>query len=187
MGLADDRTRRTARDKSISKNIVLTGFMGTGKSSVGRILARRMRRGFVDLDRYIESSQKRKIRDIFEKDGEAFFRNLEKEAVLFWSQKSDLIITTGGGTVVDRDNFTALKQNGILVTLVARPETVLQRVKNSKNRPLLNEKEDLLAEIRALLEKRKSFYDQSDLFFDTDGQNGSQVARMIQKVIESKV
>ena len=101
------------------KNIVLIGFMGTGKSSVGRILAKRAKREFVDLDRYLEAREKRKIRDIFEKEGEAYFRALEKEAVLVWAAGRNKVITTGGGTVVDPENFAALKENGILVTLVA--------------------------------------------------------------------
>ena len=169
------------------KNIVLIGFMGTGKSSVGRILARRMKREFVDLDRYLEEKEKRKIREIFEKDGEAYFRGIEKEAVAHWSQTENKVITTGGGAVMDSDNFSAFKQNGVLITLLAKPETIYERVKNSKRRPLLNGSQDLLGEIKALLEKRKPFYSRSDFYFDTDGKNASQVARLIQNVVEKKV
>ena len=169
------------------KNIVLIGFMGTGKSSVGRILARRLRREFVDLDRYLEEREKRKIREIFEKEGEPYFRAIEKEAVNVWSCKQNLVITTGGGTVIDPENRSALKENGILVTLVASPETIYQRLKNSKKRPLLNDKEDLRHEIGVLLEKRKPFYKKSDFYFDTDGKNASQVASLILRVLKKKV
>lgn len=168
------------------KNIVLIGFMGTGKSSVGRILAKRAKREFVDLDRYLETKEKRKIRDIFEKEGELYFRALEKEAVRVWASAQNKVITTGGGTVVDPENLSALKENGILITLVAKPETIFNRVKRSKNRPLLNDKEDLFSEIQKLFEKRKPFYQKSDYYFDTDGKTASQVANMIQKVLTPK-
>ncbi len=168
------------------KNIVLVGFMGTGKSSVGRILARRLRREFVDIDRWLEDREKRKIREIFEKDGEAYFRAKEKEAVSLWAAKENMVITTGGGAVTDPENHEALKKNGLLVTLLASPETIRDRVKNSKDRPLLKDKEDLLAEIKLLLEKRKPFYEKSDYYFDTDGKNAAQVARMILRVFREK-
>ncbi len=157
--------------------------MGTGKSSVGRLLARRTRREFVDLDRYLETQQKRKIRDIFETDGEAYFRSLEKEAVRHWASCEDKVITTGGGTVVDPENLAALKKNGILITLLARPETVFHRVKNSKTRPLLKNAPDLLGEIQKLLQERKPFYEQSDYYFETDGKSASGVARLIQNAL----
>src|SRR5438105_4579308 len=104
--------------------------MGTGKSSVGRILARRIKREFVDLDRYLEEKEQRRIREIFEKEGESYFRAAEKEAVMHWASKENKVITTGGGAVIDPDNFAALKQNGILITLLAKPETIYERVKN---------------------------------------------------------
>lgn len=165
------------------KNIVLIGFMGTGKSSVGRLLAKRLRMAWVDLDHAIEDREGRKIKDIFEKEGEPYFRKIEKEAVEHFSSKRDQVITTGGGAVLDPDNLQALKKNGILITLVASPETIYERVKNSKKRPLLNKKEDLLEEITALLEKRRPFYQKSDYYFNTDGKNASQVTRLILKVL----
>ena len=169
------------------KNIVLIGFMGTGKSSVGRILARRMKREFVDLDRYLEQREKRKIREIFEKEGEPYFRAIEKEAVNYWSRKENLVITTGGGAMLDPENRSALKQNGYLVALLATPETLYQRLKNSKNRPLLSHHEDLRGEIAKLLEKRKPCYEKSDFYFQTDGKNASEVARLVLNVLGKKV
>ncbi len=161
--------------------------MGTGKSSVGKIMAKRMKREYVDLDRYIEDRQKRKIREIFEKEGEPYFRGLEKDAIMHWSAKEGLVITTGCGAIVDEENRDALKKNGLLITLVARPETVYQRVKNSKHRPLLAGNEDLLGQIRLLMEQRKRYYQMSDYYFDTDGRSAAQVAAMILRVISKKV
>lgn len=169
------------------KNIVLVGFMGTGKSSVGRVLARRLKREFVDIDRYIETQQNCSIREIFETRGEPAFRALEKEAVAFWAPQENKVITTGGGTVIDSDNYDKLKANGVLITLIAKPETIFERVKNSKHRPLLNDKSDLLSEIKTILEKRMPYYNRSDFYFDTDGKNSVQVARMIQNVVLPKL
>ena len=168
------------------KNIILLGFMGTGKSSVGRLLARRTKRQYVDLDSYLEDKEKRKIREIFEKEGEPYFRTIEKEAVRFWAGADNHVITTGGGTVLDPENLTLLKSNGILVTLAAKPETIYERVKNSKRRPLLSAKENLFTEIQALMEKRKPLYQQADYYFDTDGKSASQVADLIQKMLVSR-
>ena len=168
------------------KNIVLIGFMGTGKSSVGRILAKRTKRELIDLDRYLEEKEKRKIREIFEKEGESYFRKIEKAAVQHWAAERNKVIAAGGGLVVDPENVSVLKENGILITLVARPETIHDRVKRSKNRPLLSDKQDLLSEIKKLLEIRKPFYGQSDYYFDTDGKNASQVAGMILRVLAQK-
>lgn len=161
--------------------------MGTGKSSVGRILAKRMKREHVDLDRWIEDREGRKIRDIFEKDGEPRFRALERDAVRHWASRTDIVLTTGGGTVVDPENRAALKENGLLVTLLAKPETIYQRVKNSKHRPLLSGQEDLLAHIRRMLEERRPHYQQSDFYFDTDGKSAAQVASLVLRVVSQKV
>ena len=163
------------------KNIVLVGFMGTGKSTVGKILAKRMKRVWVDVDQRIEEGQKRKIAEIFEKDGEAYFRRLEKEEVRRVASGKNLVITTGGGAVLDADNRAALKKNGFMITLSAAPETIFQRVRKSRHRPLL--KGDLLTEIRRLLAEREPLYRQSDRSFATDGKSAAQVAEDIEAAL----
>ena len=160
-----------------SRNIVLIGFMGTGKSSVGKVLAKKMNRTWIDIDQRIEEEEKRKVADIFEKEGEAFFRKLEKEMVKRIAASSDQVITTGGGVVLDVENMQALKKNGVVVALAASAETVFQRVKDSRHRPLL--KGDKMAEIRRLLEQRKGLYEKADLTFRTDGKTAAQVAAEI--------
>lgn len=162
----------------VSKNIVLIGFMGTGKSSVGKVLAKRLGRAWVDIDQKIEESQKKKIADLFEKEGEAHFRNLEKEMVHQVSQGAGLVITTGGGVVLDAENMQALKKNGVLIALAATPETIFHRVKDSRHRPLLKTT-DPLGEIRRLLSVRQPLYEKADHYFHTDGKNASQVAELI--------
>ncbi len=160
------------------KNLVLIGFMGTGKSSVGKALAKKTGRTLVDVDQRIEEREKRRIADIFEKDGEAVFRRMEKDAIREAVKGTGLIITTGGGAVLDAENLSALKANGFLVALEASPETIFQRVKDSRHRPLLHSN-DVPGEIRRLLEARRPYYEKADLKFVTDGKSASQVAEEI--------
>ena len=172
-----------------SRNIVLVGFMGTGKSTVGKILARRLGRTWVDVDQRIEEAEKRKIADIFEKDGESAFRRMEKEMVSQVAGGANLVITTGGGVVLDAENMKALKANGVLVALAATVETVHQRVKDSRHRPLLNlpagqaGTQDMQSEIQRLLEARKPHYDRADLKCATDGKTAQQVADEILRTL----
>lgn len=168
------------------KNLVLIGFMGTGKSSVGKVLGRKLSRPVIDVDQMIEAAEKRKIESIFETEGEQGFRRIEKKAVAEAAAMDGVIITTGGGAVLDPDNMKALRTNGWILSLTATPETIYRRVKDSKHRPLLRH-EDVLGEITRLLETRKSLYDDADYRFETDGRNPSQVARMILDTLKDKL
>ena len=166
----------------MDKNIVLIGFMGTGKSTVGKILAKKLGREWVDVDQRIEEKEKRRIADIFEKDGESAFRRLESRMVQEVASGSGFVITTGGGAVTDEGNVSALKANGILVLLEAAPQTIYQRVKDSRHRPLLKTG-DKLGEIRRLLESRRPFYEKADLKCSTDGKTAQQVADEILRAL----
>ena len=166
------------------KNIVLVGFMGTGKSTVGKMLAKRLKRNWIDVDQKIEEAEKRKISEIFEKDGEAYFRRLEKETIRQITSGTHLVIITGGGAVLDSENRAILKKNGFLITLSATPETIFERVRQSRYRPLL--KGDFLAEIRRLLAEREPFYRESDCTFSTDGKTAAKVAEIIEAVLEKE-
>lgn len=166
------------------RNVVLIGFMGTGKTSVGKVLARRLGRDLVDVDRLIEEREKRKIKQIFEAEGEAYFRKAEKEIIGGVSERKGIVITTGGGAVLDADNISALKKNGVLVCLSASPETIFKRVQHSENRPLLRS-DDKLAEIRRLLITRERFYKAADVEVATDGQTPEDTAAHIVKLMEA--
>ena len=167
------------------KNLVLIGFMGTGKSSVGKALAKKMGRLLVDVDQHIEEKERRRIADIFENDGEAAFRKIEKKTILEVAKGSSQVITTGGGAVLDPENIAALKANGLVISLEASPETIFQRVKDSRHRPLLRSN-DVPGEIRKLLEARRPFYAKADLSFVTDGKTALQVADEIAAKLESE-
>jgi shikimate kinase len=169
-----------------SKNIVLVGFMGTGKSSVGRILAGRLLWPHVDVDQRIEQGEKRKIAQIFETSGEAFFRGLEKQIISEISVAEKTVITTGGGALMDPENLEALKRNGWLVALEASPETIYQRVRGTRHRPLLCV-QDPLGEIRRLLEIRRPSYQCAEYFFKTDNKDAAVVAEEIFGVLRGKI
>ena len=160
------------------KNIVLIGFMGTGKTSVGKALAPKLGLRVVDVDTHIESQEKNKISAIFSEKGEAYFRALEKNAVQELSRETGLVITTGGGVVLNPANLEALRERSVVIALLASPETIYERVKGSKHRPLL-QKGEVRSEIDRLYQERASLYSQADLKFDTDGQTPAQVANKI--------
>ncbi len=148
-------------------NIVLVGFMGTGKSAAGKKLAGILHRDFLELDDIIEKKEGMSIADIFEKKGEQHFRLVEKEIVKEASLRKSIIISAGGGSIVDEENFKNLKSSGTIICLKASPETILKRTKGLKTRPLLNVS-DPKKQIEKLLEKRKSCYDKADFSIETD-------------------
>ena len=160
------------------QNIVLIGFMGTGKTSVGKKLAPKLGYRVIDVDLHIESAEKKIISQIFSESGEAYFRELEKKAIREISRQKRVVITTGGGAVLDEENIKALRENGLIVALLASEETIYERVKKSKHRPLL-EKEDVKLEIEKLYRERAPLYQTADLKFETDGQTSAQVADKI--------
>lgn len=161
------------------KNLVLAGFMGTGKSCVGRLLAERMGREFVDMDTWIEQRAGKSIPEIFRDDGEPAFRRLEREVAADLSQPRSLVIATGGGAVLDAENVDALQRGGVLICLTAEPETVLARVRSGRHRPLL-EGADLDQTIRARLSERAAAYAALPHKVWTDGRSPKAVAKAVQ-------
>lgn len=140
----------------VRKNIILVGFMGTGKTVTGRVLAERTGMDLVDMDSLIEKQQGKTIPEIFAQDGEAAFRAMERRMVQELSKRSGLIISTGGGIVLNPENITDFEKTGLAVCLTASPETIFQRLKNDTSRPLLSG--DKKGQISALLKKRKPLY-----------------------------
>ena len=163
------------------KNIVLIGFMGTGKTSVGHLLAVRLGCAFHDLDKKIEAWCGMTIPAMFEQHGEAYFRAREKEAVRAVSARMNLVIATGGGTVKDAENVALLRQNGILVALTADVDTILQRTAARGTRPVLDGADagDRRAAVVRLLEERSSLYETADITVDTSGRAPLEVAEYI--------
>lgn len=148
-------------------NIVLTGFMGTGKTAIGRELARFLGMGYIDTDEIIEKRENCSIPRIFAEKGEDYFRKVETQVVREVSRLNGYVISTGGGAVLKRENRENLRKNGYLVCLKADPDIILKRTENDEQRPLLKGFSDKKSRVQKLLEQRNPFYSQADIMIDT--------------------
>jgi len=149
------------------RNLALIGFMGTGKSTVGRVVAEMLNFRFLDTDHIIEERAGTRIKDIFEQHGEPAFRDLERRLVEELAQCTDTVLATGGGLPLNPANMDSLKSHALVVCLWASPEKILDRVKAHAHRPLLNDP-DPLTRIRELLAIREPFYRQADVLVNTE-------------------
>ncbi len=159
------------------RNIILVGFMGTGKTVTGRVLAEQTGLELVDMDSIIEERAGRAISEIFETDGEAAFRAMERELVQELSQREGLIVSTGGGIVLNPDNISDFEKTGLVVCLKASPEMIFQRVEKDTTRPLLAG--DKKAQIASILEARNSLYNAIAHGVETDGLTAEETAKPI--------
>lgn len=158
--------------------------MAVGKSAVGRNLARRLGRRFVDLDRLIEKTAGLKVREIFAQKGEAYFRQLEKETLARVLSQEGQVVATGGGVVLDDDNLALLRDRSLLIGLNASTETILKRAGNGATRPLLKGG-DPRERIEELLNVRAARYAQAHATIDTDELTLSQVVDKIVEIAQS--
>ncbi len=149
--------------------------MGTGKSSVGRLLAAHLRFEFVDTDDLIEARTGRKIADIFAREGEARFREMERDLVMEMAGWRHRVIATGGGLAASEANLMALKAHSLVVCLWATPEEIWQRVRRQSHRPLLHDP-DPLEKIRSLLEARRPYYLRADVLISSNNRSVREVA-----------
>lgn len=140
--------------------------MGTGKTTVGKRVAARLGRKFLDTDALIEQKSGKTIAALFMERGEPYFRTLEREAVASVCMKEGIVVATGGGALMNEENVRKLKASGTLICLSATPEIILSRVQGNTDRPLL-QSDDPLAKIRTLLAARAGAYAKADLILDT--------------------
>ena len=168
-----------------TKNIVLTGFMGTGKTAVGAELAAMTGLKAVEVDAAIEQRAGISINEIFATRGEAAFRLMEAEAISALASETGSIISTGGGAVLRDDNMEALRRGGTIVLLTASAETILERTAGHTDRPLLKVN-DPLAAIKEMMESRRPHYERADLTVSTEGKAPAEVAREILKRLKWK-
>lgn len=138
-------------------NIVLIGFMGVGKTTIGNRLGKLLKMKFVDMDRQIEREQDKKISDIFAQQGEPFFRDLETRMLRSLTASENIILSTGGGIVLRPENRELMKRIGTVVLLEGSVNTVYKRVRLNKNRPILKHKNSK-QQIAKLMRERKNFY-----------------------------
>ena len=165
-------------------NISVTGMMGTGKSTVARILASRLDMEYCDIDSLIIENAGRDIVSIFRDKGEPYFRLLEKTAIAEVSKKNNLVISTGGGTVLDPQNMENLEKNGIIVCLTASADKIYARLKEDDSRPLLKVT-DPEKEIEKILGSRADSYTRCDLMIDTTDISADTAADSIIDYIKS--
>jgi len=167
-------------------NLVLTGFMGTGKTAAGKIVAKMLGFGFVDTDELVEKSAEIPISEIFADHGEEVFRQMESEAVEAVAELDNLVISCGGGVVLNPRNLEALRQKGIIINFTASPEAVYERVKHETHRPLLR-CSDPLSEIRKILKTRENAYKMNDFSIDTTKLTVEQAAAKAVEAFKSKL
>ncbi|MCD6423163.1 MAG: shikimate kinase [Elusimicrobia bacterium] len=159
-------------------NIILTGMMGSGKTEIGKILAKKLKMNFIDMDENIEKTTGKKISEIFKYAGESHFRHLERNLVKCLAFLDGFVISTGGGIVLNKDNIRDFRKNGIVFYLKAKPEALYERIKHTKNRPLLNV-EDPLGELKRIYKKRKKLYENCDFAIITEGKTKEQICNEI--------
>ena len=159
-------------------NLALIGFMGAGKTSVGRLVAEQLHFNYLDTDEMIQSRTARTIADIFEKDGEPAFRKLEEQVVAELAACRRTVISTGGGLPVNPQNLASLKTHALTVCLWASPEKIWERVRNQTHRPLLSGPNPRL-KITELLATREPFYRQADVLINTDLRSAREVTQQV--------
>lgn len=176
-----------------TKIIFLAGFMGSGKSTIGPILANTLGWNFYDLDKVIEKKQGKKISEIFFETGETMFRIIERETLEEVARGENIVISLGGGTIADQKNINFMKKKGKIIFLEATAESFYRRLKFKTDRPLLKGRgEELLSpdELKKRIDKvlnyRKKFYDQADVSVRTDNVSIGGAVESISKIILKK-
>ena len=173
----------------MKNNLILIGFMGTGKTSLGKMLANKLGCAFVDLDQKIETDNAMSIPKIFELHGEEYFRRLERIAVEEVANRRGIVIATGGGTVKDPRNIELLKANGIMICLTTSVDELLNRNAIKGERPVLDSHHQSQGDRRAAIEKllndRQKFYDQADYKIDTTDWSPLKLVDDIIKIVRS--
>jgi shikimate kinase len=167
-------------------NIILIGFMGSGKTTIGHLLARELKMNFLDTDELIQKTDGRTINEIFKNEGEVYFRELETEVIKTLQDYDHFVLSTGGGIVLRAENVALLKTMGPVILLWADAEVVFERVKNEKHRPLLNVA-DPKAEMVKILESRELIYNRAaDYKVDTSKMTPQAAAKEIIEWQKSK-
>lgn len=166
-------------------NVALIGFMGTGKSLLGRMLAQRWGWKFVDTDSLIEEKVGCSVAQIFERFGEEYFRQQETEVLRSLEPQRHLVIATGGGAPTRPENVRSLRRHAVIVLLTAQPEVILQRVQPVQTRPKLASAPDPLAEIHRLLREREVAYACADIRVDTSTLSPEEAVKRIEELVQA--
>lgn len=166
------------------KNIILVGMMGSGKTSIGKLLAEELGFKLIDTDVEVEKKNKMTINEIFKKMGKMGFRYIEEEVVEQLGRSVNRVIATGGGTIMSPKNYNLFRRNGDMVYLKASAEEIYNRVKGDKTRPLL-QTSDPLKTIQELIEKRSEIYEKASITVSTDGKTPEEITTEILENLEN--
>ena len=172
--------------------------MGAGKSTIGPILANTIGWDFFDLDSVIEKKEGKKVKMIFEQDGEEYFRRIESDTLMELSKNSRVVVSLGGGTMTSEMALSVLKSSGTIVYLRASPDSFYKRLRHKRDRPNLGisdnddiVKETLLSRINELMDDRSKYYEQADIIIDTDnssiGQTVDKIVKLLRKFSSEKI
>ena len=180
-------SKRIQARKLFNYNIVLIGFMGAGKSTISDFLKNVFAMDVVEMDQIIAQRQGMSISDIFETYGEEYFRELETNLLIEMQSRSNVVVSCGGGVPMRERNVAEMKKNGRVVLLTAKPETILERVKDNHDRPLLENNKNV-SFIADLLEKRRAKYEAAaDIVVETDGKSELEICEeMIHRLREAE-
>lgn len=160
------------------KHLIIIGFMGTGKTTVGEMVSKQIQIPCIDLDAQIESRMKMSIQDIFDQKGEDYFREIESKELYFaLNEAQATVIVTGGGIVLRRKHMKWMQESGFVVQLTASPEVIIRRLLYDQTRPLLQG--DLTQRVQTLFRERQGLYDFADAFINTERQTIQQIANKI--------
>lgn len=165
----------------MSKNIVLVGLSGSGKTTIGKILNNYTNYAFVDTDAIIEKIENRTINNIFATDGEEYFRDIEAKITKDISLKGNQIISTGGGIVLREENLKNLKKNGVIFYLKTSVEILLKRLEGDNSRPLLKT-DDIKKKLENMLKIRNNLYEKADITIETDKMSAEETAKEILRI-----
>ena len=178
----------------MKRHIFLTGFMGSGKSTIGKKLANRLGTKFIDTDDIIELSYKKEIKDIFEHEGEAKFREYEENMLAEIIEAEDgAVISLGGGTLLSANNIDTVLKSGLLIYIKSEPSEIWNRIKHSTRRPLLRKdgedwtRQMYLDRVAELMKEREEGYNRAHLLLDRDGKDGEEiVVELLHEIEQSK-
>ena len=163
-------------------NITLCGMMGSGKSSIGKILAKKIGYNFIDIDKLIEEKTKKSINKIFEEDGENYFREVEEKITLDILKKHNTVVSLGGGAIINKSISNIIKMNSYNIYLEVNINILEKRLIKSKNRPLIIKK-DINKTLKDLLIERESFYKKADLIIKNESNINNTIKTIIKSII----
>ena len=163
-------------------NISLCGMMGSGKSAIGKILAKKLDYNFIDIDKMIEIEAGKTIKKIFEEDGEMYFRDLEEKITIDTLENKEVVVSLGGGAIVNKKIRNSIKKNSYNIYLNVDVDILIKRLQFSKTRPLIHKK-DLKTELINLISKRKKFYQKADLIIQNEKNIIETTENIIKKIV----